>query len=80
MLTEEQVNKIAEGYYGEGWRAELCADHRELTAQVAALTVERDAARLVLRDVIRMWGDKVSPLTEGAALILRAKAAIGWKE
>ena len=48
MLTEDQITKIEDGDYGDGWRMELCEDWRKLTAQVANCNVQADKLKAYL--------------------------------
>jgi hypothetical protein len=63
MLPDELIYNIGNGLYGDGWRLELIADHRELTAQVAALTKERDDAVALREGTLQQWISDHAALT-----------------
>ena len=57
MLTEEQVSKIEDGLYGDGWRVDLCSDWRTLQAKVAALTKKLNDWPEICSERLMILGD-----------------------
>lgn len=45
MLTNEQVNQIALGNYGDGWRRDLCLAYRTISAERDSYRTEADELR-----------------------------------
>lgn len=78
-IAELEVQVAALIQEREKYKSVLSATNRtniEQAKTIKSLTAERDVARSVLRDVVRMWGGKYSLLTEGRLLIERARTAL----